>query len=73
MMRNDDEQKHIRFIDSEYDLLFTVPDGGSVTLKFTHPTLSGNRDKTMPCRYIDECHFYFGNECFHICQFAEIM
>lgn len=72
MMRNDD-RKQIRFIDSDYDLLFTVPNGGNITLKYSHPTISGDRDKTLSCRYIDECHFYLANECYHICQFAEIM
>ena len=63
----DKEKRVIRFIDSSYNDLFTVADGGSVIL--TH--FDGRRN-TAACAYIDDCHAKIGNEVYHICQFAEI-
>jgi hypothetical protein len=62
------ESKEIRFIDSSYNELFRVPDGGYVTL--TH---ADGEQAVCQCKYIDSYHFYLDNDCLHICQFAEIM
>lgn len=64
---NDEGGRLIRFIDSDYNTLFHVPDGGSIIL-----TTFGDDRKILPCRYIDDCHARIGGETFHICQFAEI-
>ena len=60
--------KRIRFIDSQYRNLFSVPDGGNVVL-----TYADGEKRVKPCKYIDEYHFYLGDNVLHICQFAEIM
>lgn len=64
-----DETKYIRFIDSRYNTLFHVPDGGSIKV---HSSWDG-KDQVFPCRYIDEYHFEVSGSCWHICQFAEFM
>ena len=64
---NDEGGRLIRFIDSDYNTLFHVPDGGSILL-----TAFDDRRSVLPCRYIDDCHAVIGGETFHICQFAEI-
>lgn len=64
---NDGDGKAVRFIDSEYRQLFTVPDGGNIVL--TQP--DGTRD-TLPCRYIDNSHALINGFAFHIHQFAMI-
>ncbi len=61
----------IRFIDSHYNDLFKVPDGGKVRVTYYDGEV---RDVT--CRYIDEYHLEFGyGSCnlFHICELAEKM
>ena len=60
--------KNCRFIDSEYNNLFTVPDGGKVQI--TYPN---GEKKTHTCKHIGECHTEIGGKCFHICEFAERM
>lgn len=60
--------KEIRFIDSHYNELFRIPDGGSVVI--THE--NGEQGVNV-CKYLDDYHFELGGECLHICQFAEIM
>ena len=59
-------KKGIRFITSGYRTLFTIPDGGKVTLE-----IPGQELKTHICRYIDQTHFEFGDSLYHICEFAE--
>lgn len=61
-------EKGIRFIDSGYNELFRIPDGGKIVI-----TSSLGEKKEYACRYIDECHTEVGNNLFHICQFAEWM
>lgn len=63
-----EDEKLIRFIDSKYNPLFYVPDGGNVVLTY----LDGGR-AIRPCKYIDDYHVQVGREIYHICQFAEIM
>ncbi len=63
-----DSGKMIRFIDSSYNTLFYVPDGGNVVL-----TYSDGKKAVRPCKFIDEYHTQVGHSVYHICQFAEIM
>jgi len=65
---NDDQEKTIRFIDSDYNTLFTVPDGGNIVL-----TYSDGDTLIRPCKFIDEYHTQFGSNVYHICEFAERM
>lgn len=60
--------KEIRFIDSRYNTLFTIPDGRKITI-----TYSDGEKAERECKYIDDYHAYIGNRCFHICEFAELM
>jgi len=62
------DTKKIRFIDSQYKTLFELNDGAELTVIHSDGTIV-----TKPCKYLDECHFNFGNYCYHYCQFAEIM
>ncbi len=63
---NDADGGMIRFIDSGYNTLFHVPDGGNIIL-----TAFDDGRRVLPCRYIDASHAQIGGETFHICQFAE--
>lgn len=62
------DKKMIRFIDSGYKDLFSIPDGGNVAL-----TLFDGETIIRPCQYMDECHAKIGHRVFHIYEFAEIM
>ncbi len=62
------EVKTIRFIDSHYNLLFTVPDGGNVKLTF-----ADGETVIRQCHFIDDCHTKIGSSTLHICEFAENM
>ena len=64
---NDEGERMIRFIDSDYHTLFFVPDGESIVL-----TAFGDDRKTLRCRYIDDYHAQIGGKTFHICEFAEV-
>lgn len=64
----EEQEKMIRFIDSKYQTLFYVPDGGNVVL-----TYSDGEKAVRPCKFLDEYHTQVGHNVFHICQFAEIM
>ena len=64
----DSEKKTIRFIDSDYRTLFTIPDGDKITLTF-----SDGETVTRSCKYLDEYHTQVGSNVFHICEFAECM
>lgn len=63
--------KTIRFIDSDYKTLFNIPDGGSI--KITYPPGDGREPVTRACEYLDEMHTKIGNSVYHICEFAERM
>ena len=65
--REDPHDHSIRFITSNYDELFRIPDGGNV--KIDYP----DRSFIAPCEYIDDYHTRIGGEVYHICQFAEIL
>jgi len=64
-------QQGIRFIDSGYNELFRIPDGGQI--RITQP--DGQRTERT-CRFIDESHMEVmdgRDSVYHICQFAELM
>lgn len=63
---NDEGGARIRFIDSGYNTLFFVPDGGSIVF-----TPFGGDRELLPCRYLDDYHAIIGGRTFHICEFAE--
>lgn len=58
----------IRFIDSRYNELFRIPNGGTVTV--TYPDGAGY---TAKCTYLDDYHTQIGGRVHHICEFAERM
>lgn len=63
-----EEKKYIRFVDSQYNTLFHIPDGGRIAI-----TLSTGENLTRKCKYLGECHTEIGGNCYHICEFAERM
>lgn len=62
---NKEKEHSIRFINSSYDTLFHIPDGGIVEVRFPDSCF------TAKCEYIDDYHTRVGNTIFHICEFAE--
>lgn len=58
-------RRGIRFIDTDYNVLFKIPDGDQICIKI------GKDAEYRKCRYIDEYHFEFGDTIYHICEFAE--
>lgn len=63
-----DEKDHsIRFINSNYDTLFRIPDGGIVEVRFP------GRAFSAICEYLDDYHTLVGDTVFHICEFAEMV
>ena len=63
-----DEKEHsIRFINSSYDTLFRIPDGGTVEVRFP------DREFSARCEYLDDYHTMVGDTVFHICEFAELL
>lgn len=67
-MNDNPKTKVIRFIDSQYNTLFYVPDGGNVVL-----TYSDGEKLMRPCKFLDEYHVQIGSNVYHICEFAERM
>jgi len=65
---NPESDKQIRFITPQYKTLFTIPDGGSIVISY----LDGE-ERVTECKFLDECHTAVDGECYHICQFAEIL
>ena len=57
----------IRFIDSRYNELFRIPDGGAIQVEYPDRTFSAK------CEYIDDYHSFISGEVYHICQFAEML
>ena len=68
MTKEASELKLIRFIDSDYNDLFFLPDGANIRL-----TYANGEERILSCKYMDEYHLKAGSEVFHICQFAELM
>jgi len=63
----DKNQRMIRFIDSDYHVLFTIQDGDSIVI-----TRFDGEKLILPCSYIDDCHTRIGSSVCHICEFAEM-
>ena len=61
-------KKGIRFIDSGYNDLFNLPDGGTIQINYLN-----DKPEQRVCRYIDPYHVEIGNNLYHICEFAERM
>jgi hypothetical protein len=61
----DATKKRIRFINSEYETLFFIDDGGAIEIR-----IDGIWQKAT-CRYRDECHTEIGRIVYHIREFAE--
>ena len=57
----------IRFIDSSYNALFMLPNGGFIQVNYPEETV------LKPCVFIDPYHTQVGNNVFHICEYAECM
>lgn len=62
-----DKKRNIRFIDSHYNELFRLPDGG--TIEVTRP----DSQFSQKCKYVDDYHLEVGYSLYHICQFAEML
>ena len=60
-------KRDCRFIDSNYNTLFTVPDGGNIIV-----TDMDGRESVLECRYIDDAHVAVGGRAYHICEYAEM-
>lgn len=60
--------KQIRFIDSSYNELFTIPDGGHIFII----DKNGESIKAT-CKYIDDYHTEIDGKCYNILQWARIM
>ena len=63
----DSHDHSIRFITSNYEELFRIPNGGKVQIDYPDHSF------VAPCEYIDDYHTRIGGEVYHICQFAEIL
>ena len=63
------DKKYIRFIDSSYNTLFYIPDGGSIKVH----SAWNNKNQIFKCKHLDPYHVEISGSCYHICQFAEMM
>ena len=61
-------ERGIRFIDSRYNELFRVNDGGEIVI-----TNCDGQKFVRICRYIDDYHCEVNDNIYHICEFAEKM
>ena len=64
---NENGKRDCRFIDSDYNTLFTVPDGSNIIV-----TDMDGRESVLECRYIDDAHVAVGGSAYHICEYAEM-
>ena len=60
-------KQDIRFIDSRYNELFKLPDGGFIQVDYPKETV------IKQCVFIDQHHTQIGYNVFHIRQYAESM
>ena len=67
MSEGSEYENSIRFINSNYDELFRIPDGGTILVTFP------DRQFVEKCSYIDDYHMKIGNSVYHICQYTEIL
>ena len=58
----------IRFIDSRYNELFRISNGGTIAVLD-----SSLKTQIGMCEYIDEYHTYINGTCYHVCQWGEKM
>ena len=70
--------KGIRFIDTQYNELFRLADGDEIIIMKSDGSFDdsdGLRDcpAKYTVRYIDDCHFEYGCNVRHICEFAELV
>ena len=66
---NNPSGKEICFLDSNFDELFRIPDGGYITI--SHPN---GEQLTRKCEYRNESHFGIdGERVYSIREFADIM
>lgn len=63
------DKKYIRFIDSGYNTLFHICDGDTIKVN----SAWDGKAHFFPCKYVDDYHFEIQGNCYHICQFAELM
>lgn len=68
MLERKTKRSDIRFINSHYQDLFYIPDGG-----FIHMQKSSEEITSRKCTFVDEYHTHVGFQIFHIREFAEIM
>ena len=63
-------RKDIRLINSHYDDLYRIPDGGVIQVDYPD-----GRSFTAKLEHLDDYHFDMGGlgNVFHICQFADVM
>ena len=61
-------RQRIRFVDSAYHEVVTIPDGSNIVLTRFNGTVS-----ILPCTYIDDAHAKIGNSVYHMLEFAGIM
>lgn len=61
--------KLIRFPDvkNNYETMFYLEDGKNLTVR-----MDSGEIITKPCKQVGSHHFYFGTNCYHIDQFAEM-
>ncbi len=57
----------ICFIDSQYNELFRIPNGGTIEVETPDRTFFAR------CCYLDDCHVEISGRPFHICEFAELL
>lgn len=57
--------RDIRFIDSAYNTLFYLPDGGNIEIVYP------DRSFVAKCMYLDDYHILVGSTRYHICEFAQ--
>ena len=67
MSERNEHERSIRFITTDYEELFRIPDGGTVLVTFP------DRQFAEKCSYIDDYHMKVGSTVYHICQYAEIL
>jgi hypothetical protein len=65
------DNKIIKFIDSDYRELFKIPDGGNINIIYPPGDYRGIL--TRKCEFLDEYHTKIGMNIYHICEFAERM
>ena len=63
----DEKKQDIRFIDSRYNELFKLPNGGFIQVDYPDETV------LKQCVFINPYHTQVGNNVFHICEYAERM